>query len=221
MLKCIEEFPTYQIDESGNVFNSRGLAIKKQVNVDGYWVVNLYKEGKYYHRRCARMTGLTWMKDSYFEDAVIDHLNMDITDDHVSNLEWVTTAENNARSIKIQPHIHRKPSEYSEALIREVCTYIQEGVNNSQILKDTGITKDTLLHIRCGASWGWVSKDYKLTPSRRGISESTSKWVCYQLKEGKSYKEILEISTCKNLTIHILKSIKSGKTWTKVSKHIF
>lgn len=221
--KVIEEFPRYTITCDGRVFNSTGKELKRQKNIDGYNVVNLYKSDgnkNGYHRRCARLVGLMWKSDTYFEDAVIDHIDMDIDNDHMDNLEWVTIDENNKRSVKLQPSIHRKPSEYSEAMIREICILIQDGVRNCDILKKYEITKDTLLHIRCGNSWSWVSKDYKMTPSRKGVSEATAEWVCHMLVAGHDYNYILEKSTCKYLSRDILKKIKNKKSWTKVSKHI-
>lgn len=166
-MRVIEEFPNYTIDESGNIFNSKGHPIKSQLNIDGYRVVNLYKNGKYYHRRCARMVGLSYLQDTYEEGLVINHKDFDRTNDHVSNLEWVTSLENNLHSIEGQPHKHLRGSNYDEQFIRKVCEMIQDGKNNEYIRKHTNITKDALLHLRCGASWTWISKDYKMTPSNR------------------------------------------------------
>lgn len=222
MFKTIEEFPNYKINEFGDVMNSKGKILKKQVNVDGYFVVNLYKDvkGKSFHRRCARMLALTHMKDTYQEGFLINHKDLNKQNDTLSNLEWVSSLDNLLHSIENQPAVHNSGSVYTEDFIREICSLIQDGVRNKEILESMDITKDALLHIRCGNAWGWVSKDYKMTPSRKGISESTAKWCCYKLKEGLSYKEIIEQSTSKNLTISILKSIKSKKSWTRISKHI-
>lgn len=221
MLKQIEEFPDYSITEDGRVFkNDTGQERKRQTNIDGYWVVNLTKDGKNYHRRCARMVGLTYLQETYKKGFVINHKDFDRKNDHASNLEWVSIGDNNRHSVDGQPHLHTRGSEYSEEFIRNVCSMIQNGVRNVDIRKQTGISKDALLTIRCGASWVWVSKDYNMTPSRRGVSENTVKWACYKIKEGLPYKQILEQSACKNLTVNILKHIKSGKSWSHVSKHI-
>ncbi|AHK11265.1 homing endonuclease HNH [Shewanella sp. phage 1/4] len=166
-MKAIEEFPNYFIDESGNVFNSRGVPIKSQLNIDGYRVVNLYSNKKYYHRRCARMVGLTHLKDTYEEGYVINHKDFDRTNDQISNLEWITSLENNLHSIEGQPHLHTRGSKYDEDFIRGVCQMIQDNKNNKYIMEQTKVTKDTLLHLRCGATWTWISKDYILTPSKR------------------------------------------------------
>ena len=222
MLKVIQEFPNYKIDESGSIYRD-GLIIKKQVNIDGYFVVNLYKEGvsgKSFHRRCGRLVGLTFLVDSYKKGLVINHKDFDRQNDHITNLEWITTAENNQHSIDGQPHLHTRGSEYTEEFIHSVCLMVQDGARNVEIVRKTGITSDVITKLRNGVGWTWISKDYKLTPSRRGISEETAKWVCYQLNEGVSYKDILSSTTCKKLTINMLKHIKSGKSWSKISKHI-
>lgn len=222
MLKVIEEFPNYSIDLKGNVYNNTtGKRVKAQINIDGYRVVNLYKEGvgsKTYHRRCARLVGLTHLKNSYFKGAVINHKDLNKTNDSVDNLEWVTTRDNNIHSIQNQPLKHTRGSSYTEGFIREVCSMIEDGVRNKDIIDRTGVTFDALTKIRSGASWSWISKDYVLTPSRRGVSENTVKWVCHRLLEGESVEEILKKSECKNLTKGIIKRIKSKKTWKKITE---
>lgn len=220
MLKVIEEFPNYKIDEYGNVFNRDGKRLKPQINKDGYRILILSKNGKGYCRRCGRLVGLTFLKDTYRKGLVINHKDFDRTNDHISNLEWVTTLENNLHSIEGNPSAHLSGSEYDEEFMRKVCELIQDNVRNSEIIKITGITKDALHKVRSGTSWTWVSKDYKMTPSRRGVSEKTVIWVCHQLNDGKTYDEILRESTCKSLTRDILKKIKNKKSWVRVTKDI-
>lgn len=218
--RIIEEFPNYFVSNKGTVYKEDGKPLKRKLNQDGYSVVNLTKDGKTYHRRCARLVGFAFHKDTYFEGAVINHKDFDRTNDTPENLEWVTIAENNEHSIKGNPHLHTRGSKYTESLIRQVCEQIHNGVRNCDILRNFDITKDALLKIRCQQAWTWISKDYNMTPSRRGISESTAKWVCYKLKEGLNYDQILQLSSCKYLSKDILKKIKNKKSWTKVSKHI-
>lgn len=221
MLKVIEEFPNYSINEYGHVFNTiTNIQLKQRKNEDGYYIVNLTKDGKAYHRRCGRLVGLTFLKDSYFDGAVIDHVDHDRSNDYVDNLEWVTPLENTLRSVRINPHLHTRCSVYDETFIRIVCTLIQDGVRNVDIIKNTGITKDALLHLRCGASWDWISKDYEMTPSRKGISEQTAAWVCHKLNEGLTVRDILKLSECDRLSVDIIKKIRNRKSWANVSKHI-
>lgn len=220
MLRVIEEFPEYKISDRGYIYNNSGTQLKRRINQDGYHIVNLSKEGKNYHRRCARLLGFAFHLDTYFEGAVINHKDFDRTNDCPENLEWVTIAENNRHSIEGQPFLHTRGSAYTEKFIHSICKEIHDGVRNCEILKNYDITKDTLLHIRCGHSWTWISKDYNMTPSRKGISEATAAWVCHQLKEGNSTKEILEKSTCRYLSVDIIKKIRNKKSWYKISKHI-
>ena len=142
MLKVIEEFPNYKIDEHGNVFNSDGKRMKPQINKDGYRILILSENGKAYCRRCGRLVGLTFLKNTYRKGLVINHKDFDRTNDHISNLEWVTTLQNNLHSIEGNPSAHLSGSEYDEEFMRKVCELIQDNVRNSEIIKITGITKD-------------------------------------------------------------------------------
>lgn len=222
-MRVIEEFPNYLITSNGIIYRD-GKEIKRQKNIDGYWVVNLYKDGvsgKSFHRRCARMVGLTYLLSSYKKGYVINHKDLDITNDDISNLEWVTPKYNSHHSLVLQPEVHRKPSEYTDDFIHEICKLIEEGVRNVDIIKKTGITKDVLHDIRSGATWKFISSQYNMTKSNKGVSSETVHWVCQKLAEGLSCNAILSEKTSNKLTIHIIKAIKSKKTWANISDLYF
>ncbi len=223
MLKVIKEFPKYKISSDGIIYNLSGVEVLRQVNKDGYFVVNLYKSavsGKSFHRRCARLVGQTFLEDSYFEGAVINHIDHNRTNDHVSNLEWVTTKYNNQISIDLYPEKHTRGSDYTEDQIREVCQMIQDGLRNNDILEKSSVTYDVINKVRYKQAWTWISKDYEMKKSRRGISENTVRWVCYQVLHGSTNKEILENSTCTKLSIDMIKKIRNKRTWKHITEDL-
>ncbi len=48
-----------------------------------------------------RLISLTWLADSYFEDAEVNHKDGNKRNNHVANLEWVTHQQNELHSYRV------------------------------------------------------------------------------------------------------------------------
>lgn len=217
--KRIEEFPDYEISTCGRFFKE-GKELKVQVNIDGYYVINLQKDGKSYHRRRARLLALTFIPNPD-NLPVVNHIDHTRTNDSLDNLEWVSYKENSRKSVELCPDRWKAKAEIDEVKARDICIMIHEGYRNKEIVDKLGVTQDIVKHIRKGDTWTEISKDYKMQSSKKSISEETAKWVCYRIKEGLSNSEILEQTVCNNLSRSIIKHIRYGKSWSKISKGIF
>ena len=118
-MKKVKDF-NYFITEDARVLNSKGYELTPQLNKDGYYTFNFYSEGKYHHRRRARL-----LAEAYIPNPenlpVIDHKNGVRTDDSLDNLEWVSHLENNLRSIEKFPERHKKNTSLSYDKIHEIC----------------------------------------------------------------------------------------------------
>lgn len=67
--------------------------ISKQL-IKGYFNVNLCKNNKSKKLSIHRLVGLSFLIDTHFEGAVINHKNGIKTDNRVENLEWCTIKQN-------------------------------------------------------------------------------------------------------------------------------
>lgn len=217
--KKLEEFPDYEISTCGRFFKD-GKELKIQVNIDGYYVINLQKGGKSYHRRRARLLAQTFIPNPE-NLPVVNHIDHTRTNDSLENLEWVSFKDNSSKSVDLHPERWKTLADIDKEKAITICKMIHEGVRNKDIVEQLSVTLDTVKHIRNGNTWKEVSKDYNMLPSIKSISPETAKWVCYQIKYGLSNREILLKSTCKNLTRVIVKSIRNKKSWKKISKDIF
>ncbi len=74
-------------------FNKPGQLIKSSEN-DGYLYVDLYKNNKFKTISVHRLVAQAFLPCENFENLVINHIDGDRTNNHVTNLEWVTQKEN-------------------------------------------------------------------------------------------------------------------------------
>lgn len=217
--KVIKEFPDYEISTCGRVFNKEGKELKFQVNVDGYWVINLHKEGKSHHRRRARLLAVTFIPNPD-NLPVVNHIDHTRTNDNLENLEWVSYKSNSSKSVELHPERWKQQATITEDKAHLICQMIHDGNRNVDIKRELKVSLDIIKHIRRGQCWVEVSCNYKMQGSKKAISPETAKWVCHKIKEGLSNSEILELSECKALNRNIVKGIRGKRSWKKVSKDI-
>ncbi len=219
ILKQLKEFPDYYISDCGKIMNKEGKERKFQINEDGYYVINLMKDGVDYHRRRARLLAQHFIPNPN-NLPIVNHIDHTRTNDSLDNLEWVTYKENNTKSVEMHPERWKHLALVGVDQVHEICSLIEQGTRNSEIVKMLGVSLDTVKHIRTGATWTEISCDYKMQGSRKGISDTTAAWVCHRVKEGLSNKEILGLSECDRLSRDIVKKIRNGVTWKRISKDI-
>ena len=97
-MKQIKNSQKYFIDIDGNIFNSRGKKVKPYIHTSKKYLdkghliryaVDLDIGRKILHRVIAEN-----LVDGWFEGAYVDHIDRDPTNNHPSNLRWVTPSQN-------------------------------------------------------------------------------------------------------------------------------
>ena len=108
MKKEILNYENYLIYDDGNVFNKNtNKMLSGSIGENGYKYYRLSKNGKkqmfYAHRLVAEA-----FLDNPDNKPEVNHKNLDKTNNHVSNLEWVTRVENchhqSENGHVVQPH---------------------------------------------------------------------------------------------------------------------
>lgn len=98
--KDIEKYDNYEISNYGVIRIKKSKKILKyQIDKDGYYVVNLYKNSKFKHFRVSRLVAQTFISNPN-NLPVVNHKDENKQNNCVDNLEWCTVAYNNAYGTK-------------------------------------------------------------------------------------------------------------------------
>jgi len=119
----------YSADENGRIFSHITNKYLKQYFNVGYYKITLRKNGKpktfYVHRLIAE----TYLGKR--ENMIVNHIDGDRTNNHVSNLEWISQSENVIHAIKIGLMCVPKGEEhYNSKLTQEDVNEIRKQYNN-------------------------------------------------------------------------------------------
>lgn len=77
----------------------KGRLLKSRADCDGYFYLSLCKDGKQVTKRVHHLVAKAFCS-GYFEGACVNHKDGDKQNNHYTNLEWVTIAENNVHAYK-------------------------------------------------------------------------------------------------------------------------
>lgn len=91
LFRTIQEFPSYQISNLGNIKNKKGqlLVIGKRRTNSGYIQVRLYKDGKYHYRYLHRLIAETFVPNPN-NYRTINHIDGNKLNNNIENLEWAS-----------------------------------------------------------------------------------------------------------------------------------
>ena len=175
---------------------------KNQHDQWGYIKISTRLNGKAVKCLAHRAVALAFIPNPENKPTV-NHKNGIKDDNRIDNLEWATHSEQqiHAHETGLKPnHVVGETSHfcvYGEQIAREVCSLIEQGYRNKDILKlypdmDVKLPSD----IRTGNSWKHISCEYNLKQIRRGrLSEETVRWVCKCMEDGMRNIDILSKST--------------------------
>ena len=71
-----------------------GRILKQRFDKDGYYQVNLYYQGVEQTKKVHRLVALTFLKEGFKDNLVVNHLDGIKTNNFVGNLEWTTVSGN-------------------------------------------------------------------------------------------------------------------------------
>ena len=93
-MTSIEGYENYLIFEDGVIINSNtGKEMKYKLNSNGYYKIDLYKDGIRKTCKIHRIIGLAFIPNPNNKPC-IDHINRNRKDNRIENLRWATSSEN-------------------------------------------------------------------------------------------------------------------------------
>lgn len=128
----IKDFEHYSITKTGQVINTRtgkvrALDLNKHT---GYYLIDLYKNNKRTKKAVHRLVAQAYIPNPNGLPEV-NHKDSDRTNNHVSNLEWVTSSGNSFHAVKSgrRDHVARM----SQKDIEEAYKLVMKGNSYKQV----------------------------------------------------------------------------------------
>lgn len=219
----IKDSTDYWVTDCGRVFKGQ-KELKKNKATNGYVTVSIkYIDGtrksKYLHRLVAEA-----FIPNPENKAFVNHKNLVKNDNRLENLEWVTPKENNQHAHDngaFRTNGAHHHAIFSDDVIHKICSLIQEGRRTIDICRLMVVPKYLVQDIRIRRIWNHISEDYIFVKPRvRRLSDQTAEWICKMIVEGKTPKEISELSGGK-VSRHAVKDIKQKKAYADISNKYF
>lgn len=161
----------YLIGTDGTVWSKRKKKfIATRLDRYGYPRVNLYEGTKLYTRTIHRLLALAFIENDDPENKKeVNHIDGDKENNDLSNLEWVTSSENQIHAFETGLQKGKKGESNSMAKYKEedvilVCKMLSEGYGNAQIRDITGYSLSFIEKIKYGETWTYLTKDYGIIP---------------------------------------------------------
>ena len=90
----IIDYPNYLIYDDGRVYSkNKNRFLKPVLNITGYYMINLYKDGKKKYCKIHRLVALHYIPLIDGKN-MVDHIDRNKTNNNISNLRWVNNSEN-------------------------------------------------------------------------------------------------------------------------------
>lgn len=98
--------------------------MKSQIcDESGYKTVTLYKDNKEWIVSVHRLVLMTFDPDANSDTLQVNHIDRNPSNNHISNLEWVTPQENSRYSARTNPNFNKRPKSF----------YVKMGSHGKQV----------------------------------------------------------------------------------------
>lgn len=229
VFKQIPEFSNYACTENGEVMKiSTGKIVTPfLVGVPQYLSVNITSDkGKRGQQRLHRIIAWAWIEnDDPTNKIQVNHIDGNKFNNHPSNLEWVTPAQNQQHAVTTGLKGSTEALYNSLLLdeqVHQICKLFLEGWTTKDVADKFEIPRSVALTIRSGDSYLSIRSLYDIpVKSREDFSEETVRWVCEQIQKGFADSTIAKSSSNKRLSPAFVKKIRYKIRYQSISCEYF
>ena len=164
-MHSIPDFPGYYVDRLGNVWSTRyegkhhnpePRQLRPGTNEKGYWIVNLWIDGKSYMRKVARLMCNTFYGPRQ-SSIVTRHLNGNRKDNRISNLAWGTVKDNSEDSRR-HGTLARGEAVGNATLTEQHVHAIRDSHEpNAVLARRYGVTNSAICAVRKRRTWKHIA----------------------------------------------------------------
>lgn len=153
--KEIENCPRYFIYQDGRVFGRHNKFLRPRLTKNGYLAVYLCGKNYTIHR----LVAISFLPREYPLNEV-NHKDYDKTNNHISNLEWVTHAQNMQsahKDNKFPKGSEVNTAKLNENKVKKIRELLRTGkVNKAEIGRRFNVSPSTIRSIEIRQSWAHV-----------------------------------------------------------------
>lgn len=146
------------------VVNKKEGALLKNAVVKNFRFVNLTFNGKHKTTFVHKLVGTVWLQKPSDKHTIVTHLDRNLKNNHVSNLQWLTPEEAGKRNGEFFKKIfggkkllgERHHTKLKEQDVVQLKKMLQRGIPQSKIAKLFCISEMQVTRIKRGENWGDV-----------------------------------------------------------------
>lgn len=215
----IKDFENYKINRDGVVLGLSGQELTKQLNVDGYPVVYLRRDGKNHCKRVHRLLMIQFV-DNPNNFPVVNHIDGDKTNYSLENLEW-TTVKGNAEHAREVLNVQHLPNvSVDDDTVHSICRLLQDGMDVKSICREIGVSKHVVHKINTKSNWTHISDKYCFDKRVGKILVEHIYQIVELVNQGYKSPAIVDFFNTPEITTDVVKRIASGKTYSEITKSI-
>lgn len=158
-VRLIKDYPHYLVTDHGRVYSFfKNRFLESFTNKQGYMKVSLGGDNKRAFR-VHRLVAMCFIPNRAKTRTQVNHIDHNKLNNHYSNLEWVTPAENIQGYLQFKGDNHGRTHRdvfLTSEKVAEIKKLLKNGVSQSKIAKLFDCSRTHICQIQHGKRWGEV-----------------------------------------------------------------
>jgi hypothetical protein len=221
-------YTDYKCNDMGDIISfktGKCILLRQKPNSQGYIRIGLYdNNGEFKMHNMHQIIAEVFLENPK-NSPYVNHKNGIRHDNRAINLEWCTQAENiqhayRELSIPSRSCENGGMAKLTNEQVREIIKLLDDGVRDTEIAKNYGVSRITISNIKLGKQWIGIPRPRKFEKNLHANSNFTDEeaiaiYTLSWLKKMSQYK----IAEKYNTTQTTVNEIMHGKYWFSVTGH--